>query len=83
MNRQKLKQNKEAFCRTCILLQYCQLPDKNSHDISQAFGIFNNIKIIIYTFHDFFKNPWWNVKLRGVSPEHLERKYGVYIEELL
>jgi hypothetical protein len=42
------------------LLQYCQLPDKYSRDISRDSWNFSwCFKIFIYLFHDFSSNPWW------------------------
>jgi hypothetical protein len=55
----KTKQNKEAVGSARRLLQYCQLPDKNSLDISRDIWNFSRyFKIFICLFHDFSRNPW-------------------------
>lgn len=53
------KQNKEAVLCTCKLLQYRQLPDKNSRDTSKWYLkiIHGTSEIFIYIIHDFFPKP--------------------------
>jgi hypothetical protein len=53
------KQNKEAVGSARRLLQYCQLPDKNSRDISRDIWNFSqHFKIFICLFHDFSRKLW-------------------------
>jgi hypothetical protein len=50
-------QNKGVVGSGRGLLQYCQLPDKNSRDISKdTWNILQYFRIAIYLFHDFCRN---------------------------
>jgi len=50
--------DKYAVGKAWELLQYCQLPDKTSRDISQHIKNFSRyFQIVIHLFHDFSRNP--------------------------
>jgi len=54
------KQNKEARDSAWRLIQYCELPDKNSRDNSRDIWIFFFLQYFgnsFYLFHDFSQNP--------------------------
>jgi hypothetical protein len=54
------KQTKEAVGSAGRLLQYCQLPDKTSRDISlHIWKCLRYFKICIYLFHNVLWKPGW------------------------
>lgn len=56
-NMNRPKQNKQTVGSTWRLVQYCQLPDKNSRYIMEYLELFKVFQYFYYFFHYFLQKP--------------------------